>query len=123
MKFKTILITLITAAGISVYAAQNPVVLVKTSMGDIEIELFQDKAPLTVANFLKYAGSGFYNGTIFHRVIGNFMIQGGGITPDMKEKRHSRRLKMKQRTVYQIKEGLLLWRGGLICIVQLHSFL
>ena len=87
MKLKTILITLIATAGISLYAAQNPVVIMKTSMGDIEIELFRDKAPLTVANFLMYADNGLYNGTIFHRVIGNFMIQGGGLTPDMNEKR------------------------------------
>ena len=54
-----------------------------TNMGDITIELFQDKAPETVANFLKYAKDGKLNGTIFHRVIPNFMIQGGGHLPDM----------------------------------------
>lgn len=69
-----------------VFAAANPVVLMNTSMGEIEIELFQDKAPLTVANFLMYVNKGFYNGTIFHRVIGNFMVQGGGFMPGMKEK-------------------------------------
>ena len=54
-----------------------------TNMGDITIELFQDKAPETVANFLKYTKDGKLNGTIFHRVIPNFMIQGGGHLPDM----------------------------------------
>jgi len=64
----------------------NPVVVVKTSMGQIKIELFADKAPETVKNFLQYVSEGFYDGTIFHRVIDGFMIQGGGFTPDMKQK-------------------------------------
>lgn len=58
----------------------------KTSMGDIVIELDEEKAPVTVANFLKYVEEGFYDGTIFHRVINNFMIQGGGLTADMQKK-------------------------------------
>jgi cyclophilin family peptidyl-prolyl cis-trans isomerase len=64
----------------------NPKVVIKTSEGDITLRLFRDKAPLTVANFLAYVDAGFYNGTIFHRVIPNFMIQGGGFLPDMTEK-------------------------------------
>lgn len=67
-------------------AAQNPRVALDTSAGKIVIELDAAKAPKTVANFLKYAKSGFYNGTIFHRVIAGFMVQGGGFTADMKEK-------------------------------------
>lgn len=65
---------------------ENPSVVIKTSEGDITLQLFVDKAPITVKNFLAYVDSGFYNGTIFHRVIPNFMIQGGGFMPDMKEK-------------------------------------
>lgn len=65
---------------------KNPVVVMKTSEGPIRIELWADKAPATVGNFLQYVDEGFYNGTIFHRVIENFMIQGGGFTPDMKQK-------------------------------------
>ena len=57
-----------------------------TSMGDIVVQLDPEKAPKTVDNFLKYVKAGHYNGTIFHRVIPNFMIQGGGMTPDMNEK-------------------------------------
>jgi len=57
-----------------------------TDLGEIEIELFEDKAPKTVANFLEYVNSGHYDGTIFHRVIDGFMIQGGGMTPDMEQK-------------------------------------
>lgn len=64
--------------------AKKPVVLMKTSEGAIRIELWPDKAPATVENFLRYVDKGFYNGTIFHRVIDDFMIQGGGFTADMK---------------------------------------
>lgn len=64
----------------------NPQVIIKTSEGDITLRLFADKSPVTVANFLAYVDAGFYNGTIFHRVIPDFMIQGGGLTADMVEK-------------------------------------
>lgn len=65
----------------------NPVVLLETSMGSIKVKLHPDKAPVTVENFLRYVKEGHYDGLIFHRVIGNFMIQGGGFTPEMQEKR------------------------------------
>ena len=65
---------------------ENPKVLIKTSMGDITVELFQDKAPITVKNFLAYVEDKHYDGTVFHRVIKDFMIQGGGFEPGMKEK-------------------------------------
>lgn len=64
----------------------NPEVVIKTAQGNITVRLYRDKAPITVGNFLKYVESGHYNGTIFHRVIPNFMIQGGGFLPDMTEK-------------------------------------
>jgi peptidyl-prolyl cis-trans isomerase A (cyclophilin A) len=67
-------------------ASKQPIVLVQTSMGDIKIELYPDKAPITVKNFLDYARIGFYNGTTFHRVMPGFVIQGGGVTTDLKEK-------------------------------------
>ncbi|MES2526228.1 MAG: peptidylprolyl isomerase [Bdellovibrionota bacterium] len=69
----------------SVFAA-NPVVVMETSMGSIEIELYQDKAPVSAKNFLMYVDSKFYDKTIFHRVINGFMIQGGGFEEGMKEK-------------------------------------
>lgn len=65
---------------------KNPMVLISTSMGDIKVELDQQKAPVTVKNFLGYVNDKFYDGTVFHRVIPNFMIQGGGMDKDMKEK-------------------------------------
>ena len=64
----------------------NPQIVISTNFGDITLRLFRDKAPVTVENFLAYVDEEFYDGTIFHRVIPNFMIQGGGMTPDMTEK-------------------------------------
>ena len=66
--------------------SDKPQVTIDTSKGTIVLELYPDEAPKTVANFLDYARWGHYNGTIFHRVIPDFMIQGGGYTPEMKEK-------------------------------------
>jgi cyclophilin family peptidyl-prolyl cis-trans isomerase len=67
-------------------APGNPIVVISTSMGDFTAELFKDRAPVSVDNFLSYATAGFYEGTIFHRVISGFMIQGGGFTADLVEK-------------------------------------
>lgn len=67
-------------------ASKHPVVLIETSKGNIKVELDAEKAPNTVENFLGYVKDGFYEGTIFHRVIPKFMIQGGGMLPDMTEK-------------------------------------
>ena len=66
--------------------AVKPEVIIETDKGNIIIELYQDKAPKTVANFLEYVKTGDYKGTVFHRVIKGFMIQGGGLTVDMKSK-------------------------------------
>ncbi|VAW46875.1 Peptidyl-prolyl cis-trans isomerase PpiB [hydrothermal vent metagenome] len=67
-------------------AKQNPQVLFETNLGTFIMELYPDKAPNTVKNFLMYVNDGFYDGTIFHRVIPNFMVQGGGFTADMNKK-------------------------------------
>ena len=66
--------------------APSPKVLMKTSMGDITIELYPDKAPKSVENFLQYAKDKYYDGTVFHRVIDGFMVQGGGFTADLRQK-------------------------------------
>lgn len=71
----------------SVFAADNPKVLMETSMGNVTIELNAEKAPISVENFLGYVNSGSYEGTIFHRVIKQFMNQGGGFTPDFTKKK------------------------------------
>jgi peptidyl-prolyl cis-trans isomerase A (cyclophilin A)/peptidyl-prolyl cis-trans isomerase B (cyclophilin B) len=81
----TAALALAATAGIAA-AADAPQVLLKTSMGDITLELNQEKAPKSVSNFLQYVKNGHYNGTIFHRVISNFMIQGGGFDTGMKQK-------------------------------------
>jgi cyclophilin family peptidyl-prolyl cis-trans isomerase len=73
-------------AGPSAMAADNPTAVIHTNKGEIHLELFAEQAPVTVENFMSYARSGFYDGTIFHRVISHFMIQGGGFTPDMEKK-------------------------------------
>ena len=90
MKIKTIvilgaLVALVTA-GAGMAVAANPKVEMETSKGKMVIELFPDKAPETVKNFLNYVETKYYDGTIFHRVIPKFMIQGGGFTADMKQK-------------------------------------
>ena len=66
--------------------AAAPQVTFKTSLGDFTVELYPNKAPKTVENFLEYVNSGFYDGTVFHRVVDNFMVQGGGFTQDLKHK-------------------------------------
>ena len=89
---KSLFIALCLSLTAQAFAAQtkdlNKTVKVKmeTSYGEIILELNQEKAPITVKNFLKYTDNKFYEGTIFHRVINNFMIQGGGLTSDMKKK-------------------------------------
>ena len=76
---------LATLAGLA-SAEAAPKVAMKTSMGDLVIEVYPDKAPKTVENFLAYVKSGFYNGTVFHRVINGFMVQGGGYDTNLREK-------------------------------------
>ena len=77
---------LLAAMGALSEETGNPIVLMKTTDGDITIELFADKSPVTVENFLSYVDEGHYDGTVFHRVIPNFMIQGGGFTDALEEK-------------------------------------
>ena len=85
----------------------NPHVIMETSLGNVEIELFEDKAPISVANFLKYTDEGFFNGTIFHRVIPNFMIQGGGFTPDMNQKKTADQIKNEAGNGLKNERGTL----------------
>ena len=81
-----IAMTLMVSISARTEDAQNPRVLIETTDGDITIELFADKSPVTVENFLRYVDEGHYDGTVFHRVIPNFMIQGGGFTAALEEK-------------------------------------
>jgi peptidyl-prolyl cis-trans isomerase B (cyclophilin B) len=81
-----VMMVLFSLFSIPASAAQTPQVVLETSMGDITLELYPDKAPATVKNFLSYVDEKFYDGLVFHRVIRGFMIQGGGMDAQMKEK-------------------------------------
>lgn len=82
-------------------------VILHTNFGDIKIELNEEKAPNTVANFLEYVKSGFYDNTIFHRVINNFMIQGGGFEPGMEQKPTNKPIKNEANNGLSNKVGTL----------------
>jgi len=92
--FKKVLISLTLAllcastvlAKDDVTPVKNPAVEIETTLGNITVELFPKEAPISVKNFLEYANSGYFNGTIFHRIIPGFMIQGGGLTADLQPK-------------------------------------
>jgi cyclophilin family peptidyl-prolyl cis-trans isomerase len=85
----------------------NPVVVIETSMGTITAELYKDKAPLTVDNFLAYVDDKFYDGTLFHRVIRDFMIQGGGYEPGLKEKKQRAQIKNEAKNGLRNQRGTL----------------
>ena len=85
MKKHLIAFALLASSALSALAA-NPMVELKTTQGDIVVEVFADKAPKSADNFIQYVKDGFYNGTVFHRVIDGFMVQGGGFDADMKQK-------------------------------------
>ncbi|GLI38150.1 peptidylprolyl isomerase [Geobacter hydrogenophilus] len=87
--------------------AKNPVVLMETTLGAVKIELYPDKAPVSVKNFLDYVNSGFYNGTIFHRVIPGFMAQGGGFTADRKQKETKAPIKNEARNGLKNDRGTI----------------
>ncbi len=84
MLVKNLLLSSLVLLSLNAFA--QPTVEIKTNKGSIIVELNQDKAPNTVANFVKYANDGFYTGTVFHRVISGFMIQGGGLDKNLNEK-------------------------------------
>jgi peptidyl-prolyl cis-trans isomerase B (cyclophilin B) len=81
-----LMVFVVMFAGLPAVSAENPRVVLDTSKGRIVLELYPDQAPETVKNFLSYVDANFYDGTIFHRVIGNFMIQGGGFKTDMQRR-------------------------------------
>lgn len=85
--FRPLLAVLLLCFASTGVLADNIKVLLSTSKGDITLELYPDKAPATVENFLRYVDEGFYDGTVFHRVINSFMIQGGGFDADLNKKR------------------------------------
>ncbi len=105
---KQLLISLLFALGLSTAVLAEPVkVVMETSKGNIELSLDQDKAPISVANFLRYVDEGFYNGTIFHRVISGFMIQGGGMGEDMQKKATHEPIKNEAKNGLKNKRGTI----------------
>jgi len=86
---------------------KNPTLVLETSLGNVKVELFQKEAPISVKNFLEYAKSGFYNGTIFHRVIPGFMIQGGGFTQDLQQKPTNAQIKNEAANGLKNERGTL----------------
>lgn len=88
-------------------AEKAPTVLLETTLGNIKIELNAEKAPVSAKNFLDYVNSGFYNGTIFHRVIKNFMIQGGGFTPELQQKKPNAAIKNEAANGLKNKRGTI----------------
>jgi cyclophilin family peptidyl-prolyl cis-trans isomerase len=85
----------------------NPRVLMETSMGSVTMELFKDKAPITVRNFLNYVKEGFYDGLVFHRVIKDFMIQGGGMDASLQPKKTKFAIKNEAANGVSNKRGTL----------------
>tara|TARA_B110000037_G_scaffold152237_1_gene171701 strand:+ start:359 stop:937 length:579 start_codon:yes stop_codon:yes gene_type:complete len=86
IKYLVITTIIFLNSGANAEMTTNTKIIIKTTSGDIKIELYDDKAPITSENFKKYIESGYFTGTIFHRVIKGFMIQGGGFTAEMSEK-------------------------------------
>jgi cyclophilin family peptidyl-prolyl cis-trans isomerase len=104
---RLLLTTIVSLGFISAANAENVKVLMKTSMGNIELELYPDKAPLSVQNFLSYVDKGFYDGTIFHRVINSFMIQGGGFDENMHKKHTNAPVKNEANNGLKNKRGTI----------------
>ena len=109
MKKLMILVTslLMTALCSVSFAQSNPKVLIDTSMGQIEAELYPKKAPVTVQNFLAYVNNKFYDGLVFHRVIDGFMIQGGGMNAELKEKATLNPIKIESNNGLKNTKGTL----------------
>ena len=81
-----VVLSSLTSKNDSIIPKKNSIAVINTSMGTIKVELYEDKMPITTANFIKLANANFYNGLVFHRVIDNFMIQGGGFYPNGTQK-------------------------------------
>ena len=104
-----------TAPAFAGKGQKNPMVYVKTNLGSFTIELYPDKAPLTVENFMHYVDHKFYNGLIFHRVMDGFMIQGGGFNPDMVQKSPSPPIKNEATNgLKNLKYTIAMARTGVV---------
>ena len=104
---RSILFAVLLTVSATVFAQSNPIVIMETNKGTVKIELWADRAPISVANFLRYADSGFFDGLVFHRVIPGFMIQGGGFSPDMVQKSTFEEIKNEARSDVPNNRGTL----------------
>ena len=93
--------------GVNAEMATNTIINVKTSLGDIKLELFNDKAPITAENFIKYVESDYFANSIFHRVIKDFMVQGGGFTVEMEEKETMSPIKNEANNMVSNERGTI----------------
>jgi len=114
--------TMASILALSSHAFAQPTVEIKTNKGVIVVELNQEKAPNTVANFVKYANDGFYTGTIFHRVISGFMIQGGGLDKNLNEKETRAPIKNEPTTAWLTRSAPLRWHVPMTHTLQVHNF-
>ncbi len=105
--FLILVSVLIIILGVSKFKMSNPKVSIKTNLGKIQVELYPDKAPITVENFLNYINEKAYDGTVFHRVIPNFMIQGGGFATDGNQKPTKAPIKLESDNGISNKIGTL----------------
>ncbi len=103
--FAMLVLFLLTACSTGDVKMSNTIVVLETNKGNIEIELFEDKAPITTKNFLSYVSEGFYDGLIFHRVIDGFMIQSGGFDSDMNQKQTKETIKNEASNGLKNKKG------------------
>ena len=102
--------------------AENPIVKLETSEGDITVVLFADKSPKTVENFLAHVDEGFYENTVFHRIIDNFMVQGGGFDVDLKQKKTERKVINESKNRLHNDRVPWLWHGPATRIPLAASF-
>ena len=116
MKKQLIAFAVLAASALSTLAA-NPMVELKTNQGEIVVELFADKAPKSAENFVQYVKDGHYNGTIFHRVIDGFMVQGGGFDADMKQKSTRAPIENEAKNGLRNEPGTL----AMVCTADPHS--
>lgn len=104
---RPIILTILLALSANASAQANPIVDIETSKGLVSAELYADKAPVSVENFLRYVDNGFFDGLIFHRVIPNFMVQGGGFSADMVQKSTYEPIKNEARSDVPNARGTL----------------
>ncbi|MDG1951366.1 MAG: peptidylprolyl isomerase [Gammaproteobacteria bacterium] len=112
---RPMILTLLLVLSTNSYPQANPIVDIETSKGLVSAELYADKAPISVENFLRYVDNGFFNDLIFHRVIPNFMIQGGGFSDDMVQKTGYEPIKNEARSdVPNVRGTLAMARTNIV---------